>query len=61
MWGIGHFGTATSATTESVWPKVRTGLVAAAAPLRALVAARYLPEKHYMRGPGPAWHRKHGG
>jgi hypothetical protein len=20
----------------------------------------YHPEKHYMRGPGPAWHAKHG-
>lgn len=20
----------------------------------------YRPEKHYMRGPGPAWHAKHG-
>jgi len=20
----------------------------------------YRPELHYMRGPGPAWHRKHG-
>jgi hypothetical protein len=23
--------------------------------------ARYHPERHYMRGPGPAWHIKHGG
>jgi len=21
----------------------------------------YRPEHHYMRGPGPAWHAKHGG
>jgi hypothetical protein len=21
----------------------------------------YRPELHYMRGPGPAWHAKHGG
>jgi hypothetical protein len=20
---------------------------------------RYHPERHYMRGPGPAWHAKH--
>ena len=20
----------------------------------------YRPERHYMRGPGPAWHAKHG-
>jgi len=35
--------------------------------LRALVEAitrdllnPYRPEKHYMRGPGPKWHAKHG-
>jgi hypothetical protein len=22
--------------------------------------AGYRPERHYMRGPGPAWHAKHG-
>jgi hypothetical protein len=22
---------------------------------------RYHPERHYMRGPGPKWHAKHGG
>ena len=22
---------------------------------------RYRPERHYMRGPGPAWRAKHGG
>jgi hypothetical protein len=21
----------------------------------------YQPERHYMRGPGPKWHAKHGG
>jgi len=21
----------------------------------------YWPERHYMRGPGPKWHEKHGG
>jgi hypothetical protein len=23
------------------------------------VLNRYRPERHYMRGPGPAWHAKH--
>jgi len=23
-------------------------------------AGPYRPERHYMRGPGPAWHAKHG-
>jgi len=24
-------------------------------------ARQYRPEAHYMRGPGPKWHEKHGG
>lgn len=24
------------------------------------VTRPYRPEQHYMRGPGPAWHAKHG-
>jgi hypothetical protein len=27
--------------------------------VRTLVADRYHPELHYMRGPGPKWHAKH--
>ena len=27
----------------------------------ALRYQRYRPEAHYMRGPGPKWHAKHGG
>jgi hypothetical protein len=26
-----------------------------------LTSHRYRPERHYMRGPGPAWRAKHGG
>ncbi|HMM91651.1 hypothetical protein [Bradyrhizobium sp.] len=26
---------------------------------RLLDVARYRPELHYMRGPGPKWHAKH--
>ena len=22
---------------------------------------KYRPERHYMRGPGPRWHARHGG
>jgi hypothetical protein len=25
-----------------------------------LTREHYHPERHYMRGPGPAWHAKHG-
>jgi hypothetical protein len=24
------------------------------------IVHRYRPERHYMRGPGPRWHAKHG-
>ena len=27
--------------------------------LREFVAPTYRPERHYMRGPGPAWRAKH--
>lgn len=29
--------------------------------LRRDLLDRYRPERHYMRGPGPAWHAKHAG
>lgn len=28
--------------------------------LRQRFSNRYRPELHYMRGPGPKWHEKHG-
>jgi hypothetical protein len=37
--------------------------VAIAESLRKILAALfdpYRPERHYMRGPGPRWHAKHG-
>lgn len=41
-----------------------TGLAGRAAALwRSLSAALfdpYRPERHYMRGPGPKWHERHG-
>jgi len=29
--------------------------------LKKVLLHRYRPELHYMRGPGPKWHEKHGG
>ncbi|HEV7254424.1 MAG TPA: hypothetical protein VGN97_15170 [Mesorhizobium sp.] len=31
------------------------------AAFREFVAPSYRPERHYMRGPGPAFARRHGG
>jgi hypothetical protein len=28
--------------------------------LTAAIFVHYHPERHYMRGPGPKWHEKHG-
>ncbi len=28
---------------------------------RLVEHASYRPERHYMRGPGPKWHARHGG
>jgi hypothetical protein len=33
---------------------------ASSAPVRLHAARPYRPERHYMRGPGPKWHAKHG-
>lgn len=38
---------------SAVAAQCRRGLLALADP--------YRPEAHYMRGPGPKWHAKHGG
>ena len=38
--------------------KGNSSLVHALLALRSRLA-RYHPEKHYMRGPGPKWHAKH--
>ncbi len=40
-----------------------TGLSRIAAKCQALLQSLrqpYRPERHYMRGPGPKWHEKHG-
>ena len=29
--------------------------------LRRALFDSYRPERHYMRGPGPRWHARHGG
>lgn len=37
------------AAMADLWRTLRSGLFDA-----------YHPERHYMRGPGPKWHQKHG-
>lgn len=37
-----------------------TALVARTQRLIATVRDPYRPELHYMRGPGPKWHARHG-
>ena len=48
--------------TVSVGASRRLGhwALSCSASARALVSDRYHPERHYMRGRGPAWHRKYG-
>ena len=29
--------------------------------MKQFLTKRYRPERHYMRGPGPMWLKKHGG
>lgn len=41
-------------------PGVGERLVAACRSLVKDLMHPYHPERHYMRGPGPKWHEKHG-
>jgi hypothetical protein len=48
----------TEADHLAVWP-VAT-IRAFAGKIQLALLHRYRPERHYMRGPGPRWHAKHG-
>jgi hypothetical protein len=39
---------------------LRIALAGLASRLHRIAFDRYRPERHYMRGPGPKWHEKHG-
>jgi hypothetical protein len=55
----------TLALAFAIRPKTKRGLAVALDDfIRTLSDAlfdTYRPELHYMRGPGPKWHAKHGG
>ena len=36
-----------------------SAIIARARALIGVLASRYRPEQHYMRGPGPKWRAKH--
>jgi hypothetical protein len=41
-------------------PAIRRSVVARIRGLLKRLSDPYRPELHYMRGPGPKWHEKHG-
>jgi len=47
------------ATTARHAPHVSIAFVSLWRSLRRDLFAHYHPERHYMRGPGPAWRAKH--
>ena len=49
-----------SASAAGAMPRLLTGLAKGWLEVTALLFDGYRPERHYMRGPGPAWRRKHG-
>jgi hypothetical protein len=54
---------AISGSAAALLPQPFTALAHALDTLRhrlADLSASYHPERHYMRGPGPAWRAKHG-
>ncbi len=42
-------------------PLFRTAITSLWRSLKEDIFDSYRPELHYMRGPGPKWHAKHGG
>ncbi|WP_111347629.1 hypothetical protein [Acuticoccus sediminis] len=56
-WKLDHIDTVAPFGTPG---RLRSWMHAASDFARTLAAERYHPERHYMRGPGPAWHRKFG-
>jgi hypothetical protein len=61
---IGWSASATLAPAFASRPKPKRGLAAELDDLVRTLSNRlfdsYRPELHYMRGPGPKWHAKHG-
>jgi hypothetical protein len=53
-----------AASNHAVWTEQAPGLCGAMAAMWRAVSTdlfnSYRPEKHYMRGPGPKWHARHG-
>ena len=53
-----------AASNRAMWtdqsPGLRGAMVAMWRAVRADLFNGYRPEKHYMRGPGPKWHARHG-
>jgi hypothetical protein len=53
-----------AASNHAVWTDQAPGLYGAMVAMWRAVSAdlfnSYRPEKHYMRGPGPKWHARHG-
>jgi hypothetical protein len=54
----------TAASNRAVWSDQARGLCGTMVAMWRTVSAdlfnSYRPEKHYMRGPGPKWHARHG-
>jgi hypothetical protein len=51
---------AISGTAAALLPRPFAGIGHALAVVWRGLAHGYRPERHYMRGPGPAWRAKHG-
>jgi hypothetical protein len=53
-----------AASNHAVWTDQAPSLCGAMVAMWRAVSADlfngYRPEKHYMRGPGPKWHARHG-
>ncbi len=57
---MGRAIAAISVSAGAWMPRPLAGLGPFLAAFWQTIANPYRPELHYMRGPGPAWHAKHG-
>ncbi len=57
---MGRAIAAVATATHGAWPKLGTALATFWLELTGLLFDGYRPERHYMRGPGPACRKKYG-
>ena len=58
---MGRAIAAVATASSVVWPRLGAAIGKYLFQFASFALGGYRPELHYMRGPGPAWRKKHGG